>query len=260
MFNSGLPQINVSPRSPFSSGSPNRASNRPSRPRLNPYRTPGRPTLPTSYSSTSSINTTSTTDSTFSIRSFSSDSSPVTSPSDVEQSTNLWSNIRPRNLSVSPTRAPRKPRYRPQKIAPQPRSDGDQGQVEVQDNDEYVNHDDCQDEVELKVPGAFLDYAEEPVVHRNRSLEIDNNSNSTSVQYPILPTVEPQYPRFTSYGSSRKSTREINHSIRSLLQKPLKPHCDLTAGYIYAFESPIYAPSHIKIGRPIEPSTRNAYA
>lgn len=84
-------------------------------------------------------------------------------------------------------------------------------------------------------------------IHSN--VEVDSVPNLNLVQYPILPVVEPQCPKFTSYGSSRKSNREINHSIRSRLQKPNKPLCDLTPGYIYAFESPVYAPSHIKVGQ-----------
>lgn len=84
-------------------------------------------------------------------------------------------------------------------------------------------------------------------IHSN--VDVDSVSNLNLVQNPILPVAEPQCPKFTSYGSSRKSNREINHSKRSPLQKPNKPLCDLTPGYIYAFESPVYAPSHIKVGQ-----------
>ncbi|ESZ96097.1 hypothetical protein SBOR_3574 [Sclerotinia borealis F-4128] len=227
------------------------ASHRTSRALLNTYLTPDWPILKTSSTSSSKScdSTVSTADSTFSIRSSGRDLSPSTPPDDLEESSNQIRKIRFRNLSISPTRAPpRKPRVTSQVIAFQPKADEYQNQIESQNNYDLDDLDD-QDEVELKIPGAFNAFPEQFFVHRNRKLEVDNTVNSKPVQYPILPVVEPQHPKFASYGSAHKSAREINHSIRSLLQKPLKPQSDLSPGYIYAFESPSCAPSHIKIGR-----------
>lgn len=193
----------------------------------------------------------STTDSIFSIKSFRYGSSLSTPSDDFGESSNQW-RIRPQNFPPSSTRAPRKPRYRSQAKDFQFKFYEDRDQDTRQDdvtNDERDNHSDGQDEVELKIPGAFPTWPEENLFHGNRNLEVHQAVNLTPVQYTILPAVEPQRPEFNSYGSSHKSIREINHSIQSLLQKPLKPLCDLAPGYIYAFESPDYAPFHIKIGQ-----------
>ncbi|KAI9646791.1 hypothetical protein NHQ30_004790 [Ciborinia camelliae] len=217
---------------------PVEASNRPLLPHLNPYLTPGRPILKTSTtssSSISSISTASTIDSTFSIRSFTHDLSPSTPPNDLEESINQRRTTRSRNLYISPTRAPRKLGNTSQAAYFLSEIDGDQG-----------GNDDDQDEVKLKIPGAF---PEGNFIHTRRNLDLDNATNSTPVHYPMLPAAVSQRPKFTPYGSSHKSSQEIKHSIRSLLQKPLEPHYNLTPGYIYAFKSPIYAPSHIKIGQ-----------
>ncbi|TEY85842.1 hypothetical protein BOTCAL_0011g00360 [Botryotinia calthae] len=224
----------------------NQTSSRPSRPRLNPYQTPDRPMLskfPTSSSSVSSVSTISTADSAFSIRSSRRGSSPITPPHAFEESIDQWPSARPRNLHDSPTRTSRNSRYRYQAISLQSKLDEgrDRGKSQGDDEVDYQddNNDNNQTEMVLKMPGAFPTVAEEIVVNdRDMSSGFDSSYDLMPVQYPILPAIVPQYPKFCSYGSSRKSTREINHAIRSLLQKPLKPHCDLTAGYIYAFESP----------------------
>lgn len=256
MSNPGYSQTHVfsSNRSP--SISANRASSLPSRPRLNPYQTPDRPILgkfPTSSSSVSSVSTMSTADSTFSIRSFRREPSPITPPNDFEESIDQWPTARPRNLHESPTRTSRNSSYRYQAIASQSKADEGRDQVEGQGDGEVdyqdVNGDNNQAERVLKMPGAFPIVAEEITVNRRMSSDFNNACNYMPVQYPILPAIAPQCPKFCSYGSARKSAREINHAIRSLLQKPLKPHSGLTAGYIYAFESPRYAPCHIKIGQ-----------
>ncbi|TGO37271.1 hypothetical protein BHYA_0101g00200 [Botrytis hyacinthi] len=251
MSSPGYSQAHVSSSNRSPSISTNRASSLPSRPRLNPYQTPDRPILgksPTSSSSVSSVSTMSTADSTFSIRSFRRESSPITPPNDFEESIDQWATTRPRNLYESPIRTSRNSRCRYQAIASQSKADEGRDRVEVQGDDEVdyqdVNNDNNQAERVLKIPGAFPIVAEEIIVNRRMSSDFNNACNSMPVQYPILPAIAPQCPKFCSYGFARKSAREINHAIRSLLQKPLKPHSGLTAGYIYA-----YAPCHIKIGQ-----------
>ncbi|KAF7907739.1 uncharacterized protein EAF01_005325 [Botrytis porri] len=257
MSSPGYSQTHLSSSNRSPSISANRASSLPSRPRLNPYKTPDRPTLskfPTSSSSVSSISTMSTAHSTFSIRSFRRDSLPITPPNDFKESMDQWATARPRNLYDSPIRTSRNSRSRYQAAALQSKvaegrdrieSKGDDGEVDYQDDDDEKD----QAEMVLKMPGAFPTDMEEIVVNRHMSSGFANAYNSMPVQYPILPAILPQRPKFCSYGSSRKSTRAINDAIRSLLQKPFKHHCDLTAGYIYAFESHRYAPCHIKIGQ-----------
>ncbi|KAF7941541.1 hypothetical protein EAE99_001178 [Botrytis elliptica] len=255
MSSAGYSQTDVSSSNRSPSISASRASSLPSRPRLKPYQTPDRPMLgkfPTSSSSVSSVSTMSTADSTFSIRSFGRDSSPITPPNDFEVSIDQWP-ARPRNLYESPTRTSRNSRCKYQALASQSKADEGRDRVEGQGDDEVdyqdVNNENNQAERVLKMPGAFPTVAEEIIAERRMSSGFNDACNSMPVQYPILPAIAPQCPKFCSYGSTRKSTREINHAIQSLLQKPLKPYCDLTAGYIYAFESPRYAPHHIKIGQ-----------
>ncbi|TGO13977.1 hypothetical protein BTUL_0060g00340 [Botrytis tulipae] len=184
----------------------------------------------------------STADSTFSIRSLRREPSPVTPPNDFEESIDQWPTARPRNLNEYPIRTSRNSRYKYQPIASQSKADEGRDRVEGQADDEVdyqdVNNVNNQAERVLKMPGAFPPVAEEIIVNRRMSSGFSNACNSMPVQYPILPAIAPQCPKFSSYGSARKSTREINHAIRSLLQKPPKPHCGLAAGYIYAFESP----------------------
>ncbi|KAF7957431.1 hypothetical protein EAE96_003016 [Botrytis aclada] len=257
MSSPGYSQTHVSSSDRSLSISANRASSLPSRPRLNPYQTPDRPMLsklPTSSSSVSSASTMSTADSTFSIRSFRRESSPVTPPIDSSESIDQWPTAPPRNVYDSPIRAPRNSRYKYQAVASQSKVDEDRDRIKGQRNNDQVdyqdvNNDNNRSKMVLKIPGAFPTVGEGTIGNRRMSSGFENAHNSMPIQYPILPAIVPQCPKFCSYGSARKSIREINHAIRSLLQKPLKPHCDLTAGYIYAFESPRYAPHHIKIGQ-----------